>query len=52
MKSVKVFRLLSSFPSSYQARPISSPPRTWAIATTNPAVEQAQRLEENAGSKL
>ena len=32
MKSVKVFFLFSSLPSSYQRRPISWPPRTCAIA--------------------
>ena len=36
MKSVKVFFLLSSLPSSYQSRPISCPPRMCAMATTKP----------------
>src|SRR3954447_98683 len=37
-KSVKVFRLVSILPSSYQRRPISPPPRTCAIAYTTPDV--------------
>ena len=40
MKSVKVFFLLSSRPSSYQRRPISCPPRMCAIAYDEAAIEQ------------
>ena len=36
MKSVKVFFFWSSLPSSYHQRPISWPPRTWAMAKTKP----------------
>ena len=36
MKSVKVLRLLSSMPSWCQYSPRSPPPRTWAMAYTNP----------------
>jgi len=32
IKSVKVFFLLRRCPSSYQDRPISCPPRMWAMA--------------------
>ena len=35
-KSVNVFIFLSSLPSSYQARPISWPPRMCAMAMTKP----------------
>ncbi len=50
MKSVKLFGLLSSLPPSYHGRPISSPPRTCAIATTNPRSSRLRLLDENAGS--
>ena len=50
MKSVKVFRFRSSFPSSYQGRPSSSPPRTCAMATTKPRSSRLTAAEEKAGS--
>ena len=50
MKSVNVWRLWSSLPPSYQARPISSPPRTWAIATIIPRSSRLRLLDENDGS--
>ena len=50
MKSVNVWRLWSSLPPSYHARPISSPPRTWAIATIIPRSSRLRLLDENAGS--
>ena len=49
-KSVKVFFLCSSLPWSYHARPISPPPRTCAIAYTNPRWEQESRATEKYGS--
>jgi len=46
MKSENVFFLCWSLPSSYQARPSSWPPRTWAIATDEASVEQAETLRK------
>ena len=42
-KSVKVFILLSILPSSYQCRPISPPPRMWAIAKPTPRSSSESR---------
>ncbi len=50
MKSVNVFFFFSSLPSSYQARPISSPPRTWAMAKTKPRSSRLRRLPRKAAS--
>ena len=49
-KSVKVLGLAASFPSSYQARPISPPPRTWAMANTKPRSSRLSRSDEKVGS--
>ena len=53
-KSVNVLRLCSSFPSSYQCRPHSPPPRTCAIGEHEAAVEQrqAQHREPRVGTDL
>ena len=48
MKSVKVLRLFSIRPSSCQRLPSSPPPRMWAIATVDAAVEQAQPVRREA----
>ena len=50
MKSEKVFCLAKSLPSSYQRRPISPPPRTWAIANAAPRSSSASRAIEKYGS--
>ena len=42
---MNVFVLCSSLPSSYQRRPSSPPPRTWAIANTTP---RSRRLTRDA----
>ena len=52
MKSVNVLALCSMRPSSYQARPISPPPRTWAMAKTAPRSRSESRWCENDGSML
>ena len=52
MKSVKVLILLNSLPSSYQWRPISLPPRMWAMAYTNPRSSMLKRPTENPASML
>ena len=44
MKSVKVFFFFIMRPSSCQALPSSPPPRMWAMAKVNAAVEQAQAV--------
>ena len=49
-KSVKVLGLAASFPSSYQWRPISPPPRTWAMAKTKPRSRRLSRSDEKVGS--
>ena len=50
MKSSKVLRLARSLPPSYQARPISCPPRIWAIAHTRPRRSSGTRLEAKPAS--
>src|SRR5690606_34414589 len=52
MKSVKVLRLASSLPSSYQRRPSSPPPRTCATAKTTPRSSRDSRGIANHGSML
>ena len=52
MKSVKVFFFSSNLPRSYQSRPISPPPRMWAIANTMPRSSSDSRAMENRGSSL
>ena len=49
-KSVNVLALCSIFPSSYQARPSSPPPRTCAIAYTKPRSSSDSREMEKRGS--
>src|SRR5262245_1264522 len=49
-KSVKVFFFDSNLPLSYQARPISPPPRTCATAYTTPRSTRDSRAIENHGS--
>src|SRR5215468_10482366 len=49
-KSVNVFLLVSSLPLSYQARPISPPPRMCATANTTPRSTTDNRAMENHGS--
>ncbi len=49
-KSVNVFVLRSSFPSSYQRRPISPPPRMCAMAKLNPRSSSESRGMEKLGS--
>ena len=49
-KSVKVLGLASSLPSSYHDRPISEPPRTCAMAKTQPRSSSERRSTENHGS--
>ena len=49
-KSVNVLALRSILPSSYQPRPSSPPPRTCAIAYTNPRSSSDSREIENRGS--
>ena len=50
-KSVKVFFLCSSLPLVYQARPISPPPLTCAIAYTKPRSSSESTGMEKAGSR-
>src|SRR5690606_27793464 len=50
IKSVKVLIFFISLPSSYQWRPISSPPRTWAMAYINPLFNKDNLAAENVGS--
>ena len=50
MKSVNVFFFFRSLPSSYQARPISPPPRTWAKARTTPRWRAETFIGANHGS--
>ncbi len=52
MKSVKVLALCLSLPASYQARPISPPPRMWPMAQTKPRSRRLRRREEKRGSEL
>ena len=50
-KSVKVFFFLRYLPSSsYHVRPISPPPRMWAIAYKMPRSNSATRVGLNSGS--
>ncbi len=49
-KSVNVLRFLVSLPSSYQRRPISPPPRTCAMAKTNPRSSSDSLGTEKPGS--
>ena len=49
-KSLKVLGLARSLPSSYQRRPSSPPPRTWAMAKTNPRSRRLRRSDEKIGS--
>ena len=49
-KSVKVLGLAVSLPCSYHDRPISPPPRTWAMANTNPRSSRLSRSDEKVGS--
>ena len=52
MKSVNVFRFASFFPSVYQARPSSPPPRTWATTKITPRSSRDSRGMEKYGSML
>ena len=47
IKSVKVFFFCKNFPCSYHCRPISSPPRIWAMANTTPRSNNVNLLDEN-----
>ena len=49
-KSVKVVGLAKNLPCSYQDRPISPPPRTWAMAKTKPRSRRLRRSDEKVGS--
>src|ERR1700691_2651481 len=49
-KSLNVFFFSSIFPWSYHGRPISPPPRTCAIANTNPRSSSDSRVIEKPGS--
>ena len=51
-KSVNVFFLASSLPSSYQRRPSSPPPRMCATAKITPRSSRLSRAIENHGSML
>ena len=52
MKSLNVFILFINRPCSYQGRPISPPPRTCAMAKTNPRSSRFSRVCEKAGSMV
>ena len=45
-RSSKVLGLAASFPSSYQRRPISPPPRTWPMAKAQPRSSKESRSDE------
>ena len=47
---MNVFFFSSIFPWSYHGRPISPPPRTCAIANTNPRSSSDSRVIEKLGS--
>ena len=49
-KSTKVFFLCRYLPSSYHCRPISPPPRTWAMAKMKPRSTNDRRCELKYGS--
>ena len=49
-KSVNVFFLCSFLPWSYQDRPSSPPPRTWATTYTTPRSSSDRRDAANPGS--